>query len=128
VFPAYAQAHIVGVRSTELFLEELRGMDVEERAELFREMAGVFAPALAPTVSTPDNVTWTTSSVTESAREVITVTDSTDRGETTPQEPDAEPVTSSPEADPAEEPPTHSARQADIARRIRVALITRGVA
>jgi HK97 family phage prohead protease len=124
-FPAYQQAHVVGTRSTEMWMSDLLRMDPQERAELFREMVALATPLETPRA--------------EPVREVIVVTPSiavrTDEAveePPAPATPDVEPARSDNEAtsDPdagADEPHTHSIRQADIKRRIRVAMLMEGV-
>lgn len=108
--PYYQQAHIVGTRSTESWMADLLSMDADERAELFRSMTAL---------ATPLGVTTTA----EPVREVVTVT--SNRATTTPPGPAATANATPPGAGTAAEPHPHSPRQADIARRIRAALITR---
>lgn len=89
VFPAYAEAAIIGTRSSQQWLADLVAMDPAERADLINQMLALTTPESGP--------------VSESGTGTV------------------------PPAPPMDPPPAHSTRQADIARRIRAARITRGL-
>jgi len=135
--PYYMQAHVVGVRSAQSFVADIFAMDSDERAALFAEMVAMATPLAARasteteresiTVTAPTQTTEPAASAVEAS---VTVGDEPTRTETSTT-PVVEPVDASratateAAGAPAEEPQQHSARQSDIARRARVARITR---
>jgi HK97 family phage prohead protease len=139
-FAAYNQAHVVGTRSTDLWMADLLRMDREERAELFARMVELATPLkpAEPSEFVREHIAvGGTRAVAELVEQVFTpdvvpeTPAATEPPVATPaEEPAPEtPATSTPEAGTADEPPIalRSATNADLLRKIRAGKIMRGM-
>jgi HK97 family phage prohead protease len=136
-FPAYGQAHVVGTRSTELWMADLLAMDRDERTDLFARMVALATPLAPTTPAEPQRevivvAAAATPVVVEATRDATPETPAaTEPPAATPtEEPATEtPATSTTEAGTADEPPIalRSATHTDLLRKIRAGKIQRGM-
>jgi hypothetical protein len=120
-FPAYGQAHVVGTRSTELWMADLLAMDREERADLFARMVELATPlARRPTPSefVREHIALAGTRHGCRARREVDPSDGT-----TPETPAAtEPPAATPTEEPAPETPATSTPEAGTADEPPIAL------
>lgn len=129
-FPAYVEAKITGTRSADAYLLDLVSMDPDERADLFARMLAIATPltpaqeparesiTIEPARQEPTGESAEPPALEEQAPIVDTASAPVEEQATSVVEPGQTAADDSPEG--------HSARQSDIARRARVARITRG--